>query len=348
MIITNLGTLGGSDSTANAINDQGHVLGSSKIEGDSDNPFDAHSFLWKDGTLHDIGQCYGSALNNHDQVAATLMDSTLNSFEPELLFSTRPRLWTDGQFRDLLPPGASFGSATAINDHGQVVMPTATVSTENEKQKVEMRLCLWQEGQFSYLTIPPDYVSGVPRAINNQGQVVGLLQILSPGAIPPPSFAAMWDGQSAIALNLPSGFTQTDAVAINNYSQILVRGYVSSSTDPVKELNGYTFPRGKQAGFLWEHGQITLINAGPNALIPRRLNDQGQVVGKLFQGEGKSTAFLWQDGQLTDLNTLIPKDSGWVLTDATDINNHGQIVGSGEHDGKSHAYLLTPASHSGS
>lgn len=134
MTITDLGTLGGSYSTAVALNDRGHVLGASKVAGDSDNPFEQHSFLWKDGTLHDIGQYSGRALNNHDQVAATLMDSTLNPFEPEFLFATRPRLWTDGQFRDLLPPGASFGSAIAINDGAGCRVDG---NSEYRKQKAE-------------------------------------------------------------------------------------------------------------------------------------------------------------------------------------------------------------------
>jgi probable HAF family extracellular repeat protein len=52
--------------------------------------------------------------------------------------------------------------------------------------------------------------------------------------------------------------------------------------------------------------------------------------------------FLYENGNLWDLNQLIPENSGWILKEATDINNDGQIVGSGEIDGEIHAFLLTP------
>jgi len=41
-------------------------------------------------------------------------------------------------------------------------------------------------------------------------------------------------------------------------------------------------------------------------------------------------------------NTLIPNDSGWHLTRADGINNHGQVVGKGIHNGHTRAFLLTP------
>ncbi len=45
---------------------------------------------------------------------------------------------------------------------------------------------------------------------------------------------------------------------------------------------------------------------------------------------------------MADLNTLIPRDSGWVLLSANDINNRGQIVGYGRRNGQKRAFLLTP------
>lgn len=45
---------------------------------------------------------------------------------------------------------------------------------------------------------------------------------------------------------------------------------------------------------------------------------------------------------MKDLNTLIPADSGWVLSQAQGINKRGQIVGNGVINGQAHAFLLTP------
>ena len=43
------------------------------------------------------------------------------------------------------------------------------------------------------------------------------------------------------------------------------------------------------------------------------------------------------------MNSLIDPSSGWILADATAINDSGQIVGNGTNPaGQTHAFLLTP------
>ncbi len=71
------------------------------------------------------------------------------------------------------------------------------------------------------------------------------------------------------------------------------------------------------------------------------LNSAGQVVGT-SQTLTLKRATLWQSGQPTDLNTLLPPNSGWVLTRAAAINDHGQIAGVGLFHGHRRAFLLTP------
>ena len=58
---------------------------------------------------------------------------------------------------------------------------------------------------------------------------------------------------------------------------------------------------------------------------------------------GASHAFRWtQVGGMIDLNTLLPSNSGWVLIEANDINDRGQITGFGLHNGLERAYRLNP------
>jgi hypothetical protein len=45
---------------------------------------------------------------------------------------------------------------------------------------------------------------------------------------------------------------------------------------------------------------------------------------------------------MVDLNSLIDPSSGWVLLQAIGINDSGQIVGQGQFDGQTRAFLLTP------
>ena len=57
----------------------------------------------------------------------------------------------------------------------------------------------------------------------------------------------------------------------------------------------------------------------------------------------KGHAILWsKTDEMKDLNTLISSRMGWVLNTAVDINNGGQIIGSGTLTGQVRGFLLTP------
>lgn len=74
------------------------------------------------------------------------------------------------------------------------------------------------------------------------------------------------------------------------------------------------------------------------------INDSGQVVGYASTTDDTIgwNAFLYSGGVMNDLNNLLPLGSGWLLTYAIDINNSGQIVGTGYIGGQTHAFLMTP------
>jgi hypothetical protein len=44
---------------------------------------------------------------------------------------------------------------------------------------------------------------------------------------------------------------------------------------------------------------------------------------------GIEVPFLYSDGKMLDLNTLIAAGSDWTITNASDINDNGQIVADG-------------------
>jgi uncharacterized membrane protein len=76
------------------------------------------------------------------------------------------------------------------------------------------------------------------------------------------------------------------------------------------------------------------------------LNDSGQIVGSYTPSLDpiQFPRALYYDPAhgLVDLNTLIDPLAGWTLSYAYAINNSGQIVGFGQVDGQSRAFLLTP------
>jgi probable HAF family extracellular repeat protein len=75
------------------------------------------------------------------------------------------------------------------------------------------------------------------------------------------------------------------------------------------------------------------------------INNAGDVVGfasfQFLSSDGE-VAFIFRNGTMHDLNNLIPANSGWVLSKAEDINDAGQIVGTGFKNGQPRAFLLTP------
>jgi probable HAF family extracellular repeat protein len=72
------------------------------------------------------------------------------------------------------------------------------------------------------------------------------------------------------------------------------------------------------------------------------INDSGIAVGSSSIPDGRKRAVIWRNNRLRDLNKLIARDTGWLLIDATSINNQRQIVGGGLFAGEYHAFLLNP------
>jgi probable HAF family extracellular repeat protein len=87
------------------------------------------------------------------------------------------------------------------------------------------------------------------------------------------------------------------------------------------------------------------LNGRPGArvTVAHAVNNSGRIVGwSGGVGAPVQRAVMWENRRVVDLNTRLPRRSGWVLLRALDINEEGQIVGEGRFNGQIRPFLLTP------
>jgi probable HAF family extracellular repeat protein len=172
-------------------------------------------------------------------------------------------------------------------------------------------------------TLAPNY-SADAYGINNLGQIVG--EANSPTAA---YHAFRYSNGVMQDLGvLPGGRTST-GTAINNLGH--VAGHADNSL------------RNDQA-FLWTGSTLAdLGTLGGSTSWANGINNLDHVVGWSLVSPSVQHAFLYSGGTMQDLNSLIDPSSGWKLTNATAINDLGEIVGQGtDPQGHASAFLLTP------
>jgi hypothetical protein len=99
----------------------------------------------------------------------------------------------------------------------------------------------------------------------------------------------------------------------------------------------------RSLGVVFELGRITSLPAFPRTTTcPRAIDCVGRVVGHASAGE-EQRAILISGHRIHDLQAALgPEASEWRLFDATDINDAGDVVGYGEHEGRIGGFLLRP------
>ena len=142
------------------------------------------------------------------------------------------------------------------------------------------------------------------------------------------SFAAPVFAQYTIR-EVPALYTDVWEVKVNANGQVAGRGNT---------------PTGNSA-FFYDGTNLVQLSLGGTDAQAGDINDAGEVVGYAYlPGNAAQHAFLYSGGIMNDLNTLIPANSGWVLNQATAINNAGQVVGVGNRNNQQRAFLYTPGS----
>jgi probable HAF family extracellular repeat protein len=342
-IITDLGTLGGTFSQANGINNRGVVTGFSTPPGD----MTVHAFRWQNGVMTDLGTLGGPNSFTPDQnhlisprgAIVGIAETSITDPNGEdtcgdgSQLTCLPFVWQNGKMTALPLLGGNNGATAGINSRGQIVGVAETANADPTCAPplfLQIEAAIWENGQVHELTPLSGDPDGYANSINDNGQAVGLT-----GSCVSASHAVLWQNGTPIDLGNLGGVSGNIAFDINNNGQV-----VGQSDLPGDNAHH---------AFLWQNGAMADLGTIYNlpVSLANGINNKGQVVGfsQDLNGDTSSTvAWIWQDGKLTDLNTLIAGSASLFLIEALGINDRGQIAGPAVNlkTGEYHGYLATP------
>jgi probable HAF family extracellular repeat protein len=243
--------------------------------------------------------------------------------------------------------------AVAINNAGQVV-GTNGLYVGRDPYFSPLNVLWW----YGTTTDLGDFI---PAAINDAGQIAGSVpydpNLIHENMAGLTRRAALWQGGTVKDLGVLPGEDASQASGINASGQMVgysyyVRQGFGNPFNPHAFVydGGAMHDLGTLGGTNGYGGQPMGYGGSASDSDSRALgiNDAGQIVGSSNApgGVGVTHAFLAQwapgGGVMIDLNNLLPANSGWVLNEADAINNAGQIVGFGSHNGQKQVpFLLT-------
>lgn len=314
--IVDLGTLGGVRSFAYALNDKGRVVGESACGV----PGYSHAFVSTPLGLRDLGVLGGTgsgALGLNSRGHAT--GSSAISADPN---QAHAFYFSGGRMLDLGTLGGSVSQGYSVNDLGQVAGLSYIAGDAT------FHAFLYAHGVMQDLgTLGGS--SSYASHINQRGQVIGSASTADDAE----EHLFRYENGAMVDLGVPAGAAYAYAQDASNEGHIAVTALPADGS--------YLHAFGYHQGEFTDLGTL-----GGDYAIALGVNDAGDYVGASDVMDGNylyDHAFLYTNGVMVDLNDRIPPDSGWTfLESAYDINNRGQITGSGFRNGQYRAFLLTP------
>jgi probable HAF family extracellular repeat protein len=348
-VIYQLGTVGGADSRAFAVNDAGQVAGWSEITGNTA----THAFRYdvtpgSGGVMRELGtlggmNSQGLAVNTVGQVAGS---SYIAGNVNQRAFRYDGTPGSGGVMRTLGTLGGLSSVGRDVNDAGQVAGSSQITSSN-----------VWHA--FRYDGTPGSggvmrdlgsgLVSSFALAVNDLGQVAGYT------GNTPPNQAFRYDGTpgsgGVMRMLGTLGGTVSQGWGINNAGQVV--GYSYLAGNAATHAFRYDGTPGS-GGVMRDLGLF-----GGTESYAYDVNDAGQVVGwssatlTPYQRAYLYTGTPGLDGQMIDLENWLNASSSaegakWTLYEAWGISNSGWITGYGDYDpdgpggvaGAHRAYLL--------
>jgi probable HAF family extracellular repeat protein len=170
-----LGTLGGRESRATAIDERGRVVGWASTGKGTE-----HAFLWQDGAMADLGTLGGygnSDLRDPESIATDINDRAeiVGYSYTDVAQQRHAFLWRDGTMIDLgaIPGSSGFSRAIGINNHGVIVGESSS-----SDPRISTTAVVWIDGRIYDLNdlvdLGPEWrYLGHAFAINDLGQIAG-------------------------------------------------------------------------------------------------------------------------------------------------------------------------------
>ena len=270
-------------------------------------------------------------------------------------------------------PSRSYAVSNSANDTGIVVGTAATTAFGSGRLPV-----VWQNGVVSQLPLPPGETLGDANSLNASNVAVGSVDAgsLQRGVIYSGGSA------SIITQTTSNGSYFLTAFGINDSGRIVGQGIdpqnaarnvgivydigqnMAFEVGALPGMNGALafgvsntgfvvgssmLNQGSGLPFIWsdKNGIMAIpLAVGTTQGSARAVNSAGWVVGN--DSSAFSIPFLYDGTNSYRLADLIPPNSGWDLSmntssSALGISEDRIIVGTGIHNGETHAYAMVPA-----
>jgi probable HAF family extracellular repeat protein len=292
--LTNLGTFGGTDSIAFAVNDWDQVVGFAlNTAPDSYTAglgpcatlecwpasTQIRAFLWQNGRKQDLG-----TLGSGKDAAATLINdlgmvggvSYINTIPSDLGVPTQdPFFWLAGRMIDLGTLGSGhYSYSNWMNFFGQTVGNSAPADSWYHG-------FVWNGGRMQDLGLPLGGDFSTANWVNDVGQIVGDASLAGDQTY----HAVLWSQGRATDLGVVSGNGCSDAESINLGGQVVGDLIDCATGEDV-------------SAFLWQNGTMydlnTLIPPGSGLTLSQvwQINNQGEIAGNATLANGDQHAFL--------------------------------------------------------
>jgi hypothetical protein len=307
---------------ATAIREDGVILG--RTEG--------HLLAtWTDGTVRMLPRVrgFGNAINAGGEVAGYVVGPP-----------SQPFVYGAGTRTPIEAQGFTGGQARSINADGIVAGYFG--------QSLTARAFVYDDGGLVVLEVP-GYAMSEAQAINDAGDLLlmagnrecevffGVSQCLSPVR----HAFRLRDGTATEVPAPVVPLARAGEVELATLRSVIGAAF-NASGDVAGGVGTLVCPapggtcQFRQRAYVWRGGTAEALDslAGFANSIAVRMNDEGEIVGRAYNGTGNDDVriVLWRDGEIFDLSALA-QAQGWTLQAVQGINDDGWIVANGTFGG---------------